>query len=479
MNLHEYAQYDALGLAELVRRREITPGELADLALGAIERVNPELNAVIGLILESGAQVDAGALPDGPFRGVPLLIKDLLLHAAGVPTDLGSRLLQNAVFPHDSELLARFRRAGFVLVGRTNTPELGMNVTTEPVLHGPTRNPWDTSRSPCGSSGGSAAAVAARVVPLAHANDGGGSIRLPASACGLVGLKPSRGRVSLSPDFGEVLLGLGCELAVTRTVRDCAALLDAVGGPAAGDPYTIAPPDLAYSQAIHQPLGRLRIAWSVAGFNGVPVDPACAQAVQAAARLLESLGHTLVEEAPPVDFEALLAASLVAWGGWMASAGTNAQALLGRQPSPDTLEATSWACYQHGVSLSALDVFGALALFNQINRAMGGFMQRYDLLMTPTMPTPPFELGRYNANDPSLDARGWVDLLFHGPAQLTGLFNITGQPAISLPLHQTDAGLPVGVQFAARFGDEATLLRLASQLEQAQPWAGLRPAVCV
>ncbi|HEU4328604.1 MAG TPA: amidase [Roseiflexaceae bacterium] len=479
MNLHEYAQYDALGLAELVRRREVTPGELADLALGAIERVNPELNAVIGLLLESGGQVDADALPDGPFRGVPLLIKDLVLHAAGVPTDLGSRLFQNAVFPHDSELMARFRQAGFVLVGRTNTPELGMNVTTEPVLHGPTRNPWDTARSPCGSSGGSAAAVAARLVPLAHANDGGGSIRLPASVCGLVGLKPSRGRVSLGPDFGEALLGLGCELALTRTVRDCAAVLDAVHGPAAGEPYIIAPPEVAYAQAIRQPPRQLRIAWSTTGFNGAPIDPVCAQAVEATARLLESLGHTLVEEAPPVDFEALLAASLTAWAGWMAGAGANAQALLGREPSPDVLEATSWACYDYGVKLSALDVLGALAVFNQINRAMGGFMQRYDLLMTPTMPTPPFELGRYNANDPSLDARGWVELLFHGPAQLTALFNVTGQPAISLPLHQTAEGLPVGVQFAARFGDEATLLRLASQLEQAQPWSDRRPAVCI
>ncbi len=322
--------------------------------------------------------------------------------------------------------------------------------------------------------------MAARIVPWAHANDGGGSIRIPASACGLVGLKPTRGRVSLGPDFGEAVLGLACELAVTRTVRDSAALLDAVQGPGLGDPYIIAPPDRPYLEEVTTPPGRLRIAFTTTGINGVKSDPECVQAVEETARLLESLGHTVVEAAPQVDFEALLVASLPTWTGWVAGAVETARLLLGRTPSPDNLEATSWACYQHGVNeVSGLDVLNALAVFNQTNRSVAAFMQGYDVLMTPTLPTPPVELGYYNADDTSLDAMGWLDKLFNGWALHTALFNITGQPAISLPLHQTSDGLPIGVQFAARFGDEATLFRLAGQLEQVRPWIDRKPPISI
>jgi amidase len=480
MELHEYVSYDGLGLAELIRRKEVKSKELVELALTAIKQVNPEINAVIGLIIEHSDQVNEAELPDGPFKGVPFLIKDLVVHAAGIPSDSGSHLFENVVFPYDTELMARFKKAGLVTIGRTNTPEFGLNVTTEPVLHGPSRNPWDTSKSTGGSSGGSAAAVAARVVPWAHANDGGGSIRIPASACGLVGLKPTRGRVSLGPDFGEAVLGMAIEHVVTRTVRDCAAMLDAVQGPGVGDPYLIAPPARSYLEEVSMSPGNLKIAFTTSGWNGVKSDPACVKAVEDSAHLLESAGHTVVEAAPKVDFDAMLNACLPAWCGWVAGAVEGARLLLGRNPSQENLEATSWACYQHGINnVSGLDVLNSLAMLNQINRSVGAFMQDYDVLLSPTLPAPPVELGVYNANDASLDAKGWIDKLFQGFALYTGLFNATGQPAISLPLHQTDTGLPIGIHIAARFGDEATLFRLASQLEQASPWTDRKPKISI
>lgn len=479
MNLQEYAQYDGLGLAELVRRKEVTPRELTDCALTAIEQVNPKLNAVIGLIVERADQVDEAALPNGPFRGVPFLVKDLVLHLANVPSDSGSRLFQGITAPYDTELAARFKRSGVVMLGRTNTPELGLNVSTEPVLHGVSRNPWGTARTTGGSSGGSSAAVAARVVPLAHANDGGGSIRIPASLCGLVGLKPTRGRVSLGPDFGEAVLGLAIEFAVTRTVRDCAAMLDAVQGAAVGDPYIIAPPARPYLEEANTTPGKLKIAFTTTGFNGVKSDPACVQAVEETARLLESLGHTVVQAAPQVNYDMLLGASLPAWAGWAVFAVEFARVFFGRTPTPETLEALTWACYQQGLQATGLDILNALAVFNQVNRGVGAFMQEYDVLMTPTLPSPPVELGYYNQNDESLDAKGWLLKVFNGYALYTMLFNVTGQPALSLPLQQTDSGLPIGIQFAARSGDEATLIRLAAQLEQAQPWINRKPSVCV
>jgi len=479
MNLSEYTQHDGLGLAELVRRKEVKPSELAHLALQAIQQVNPKLNAVIALIIERGDQVDEAALPDGPFRGVPFLVKDLVIHGAGVPTDLGSRFTKDLVFPHDTELMARFKKAGLVIIGRTNTPEFGYNANTAPVLHGPTRNPWDPTKSPGGSSGGSAAAVAARVVPWAHANDGGGSIRIPASACGVVGLKPTRGRVSLGPDFAEAVLGLACEHVVTRTVRDSAAMLDVVQGAAPGDPYIIALPARPYIEEVKMAPSKLKVAFTTTGFNGRKSDPACVRAVEETVRLLVSMGHTVVEAAPQVNMEAMFTASLPAWTGWVASAVEGVRALTGRTPSPDNLEATTWVAYQYGLKASGLDVLTSLALYNQISREVAPFFQEHDLLVTPTMPTPLVEIGHYDANDKSLDARGWIEKLFNGWAHFTGLFNVTGQPAISLPLEQTSDGLPIGVHFVARFGDEATLFRLAGQLEQAKPWIDRKPAISV
>lgn len=480
MKLNEYANYDGLGLAELVRRKEVQSKELVALALAATRQVNPEINAVIGLIMEQGEQVNDSDLADGPFKGVPFLIKDLVVHAAGIPSDSGSRLFKNVVFPYDTELMTRFKKAGLVTIGRTNTPELGINVSTEPVLHGPSRNPWDTVKSTGGSSGGSAAAVAARVVPWAHANDGGGSIRIPASACGLVGLKPTRGRVSLGPDFGEAALGTAIEHVVTRTVRDSAAMLDAVHGPGLGEPYIITPPARSYLEEVSIPPGKLKIAFTTSAWNGVKSDSACVRAVEKSALLLESLGHELVEARPAVDFEALLNASLAVWCSWVAGAVEGARRLLGRSPSRETMEATSWACYQHGLhKVTGFDVFHSLSVFNRINRSVGAFMQDHDVLLSPTMPSPPVELGVYNADDASLDAKGWLSKLFQGAGVYTSLFNVTGQPAISLPLHQTDTGLPIGIHFAARFGDEATLFRLSAQMEQASPWIHRKPPLAI
>lgn len=480
MNLQEYARFDGLKLAELVRKKEVKAGELVELALKAIEKVNPELNAVIGLIIENSSKINEANLPDGPFKGVPFLIKDLVVHAAGVRCDSGSRLMENVVLDYDTELMARFKKTGLVTIGRTNTPEFGLNVSTEPVLHGPSKNPWDTSKTTGGSSGGSSAAVAARIVPWAHANDGGGSIRIPASCCGLVGLKPTRGRVSLGPDFAEAVLGLAIEHVVTRTVRDSAAMLDAIHGPAVGDPYIIAPPPRPYFDEVAASPGNLKIAFTSTGWDKSKSDPVCIEAVEETAKLLGSLGHIVEEAAPQFNYEALLNAAIPAWTGWVAGAVEMTRLLLGREPSAENLEATSWACYQHGLkNVSGLDVLSSLAVFNQVNRTVGAFMQDYDVLLTPTLPAPPVELGYYNANDKTLDAKGWIDKLFFGFAKFTGLFNITGQPAISLPLHQSKAGLPIGLHFVGRWGDESTLIRLAGQLEQAKPWIDRKPAVSI
>jgi amidase len=480
MDLSEYAQYDGLGLADLVRRGEVKSSDLVGLALSAIEQVNPQINAVICPIVRRDDEVDENHLPDGPFAGVPFLIKDIGIHAAGIPADCGSRLLQNIVHSYDTELMSRFKKAGLITIGRTNTPEMGMNVSTEPLLHGPSRNPWNAAKTTGGSSGGSAAAVAARIVPWAHANDGAGSIRIPASCCGVVGLKPTRGRVSEDPDFGEVLLGLGINFAVTRSVRDSAAMLDAVQGPGVGDPYVIPPPVRPYLEEVSTPPGNLRIAFTTAGWNGTASDHKCARAVEDAAQLLESLGHTVVQAAPTIDFDALVNACVPTWCGFATGAIEHARHTQGRNPSPDNLEATTWACYQFGLnSMSGLEVVNALAEFNRLNRSMGAFMRDFDILLCPTLPTPPVELGVYDANDASLDAKGWIDKIYQGFALFTGLFNVTGQPALSLPLHQTDDGSPIGVQLAGRFGDEAALFRLAGQLERASPWIDRKPGISV
>ncbi|MGE0554117.1 MAG: amidase [Gemmatimonadales bacterium] len=476
MNLVEYARNDALGLAQLVRERQVTPKELATLALQAIERLNPELNAVIAPIDDWEARF-ASQPTDGPFHGVPFLIKDLVLHLKGVPCDMGSRLVKgHFVSPHDTDLAGRFLRAGLVPLGRTNTPEMGFNANTEPVVYGSTRNPWDPTRSAGGSSGGSAVAVAAGMVPIAHANDGGGSIRIPAANCGLVGLKPTRGRTPVGPEFGEPLHGMGIEHVVSRSVRDTAAMLDAVEGPGIGDRFEIPRPERPYLDEVSREPRGLKIAISNKGMMSAVVDPECQRAIDDAGTLCESLGHHVELASPEYDESLFHQANFVYWCGFLAGGVAMASQVMGLSPSPDNLEAGTWACFQQGASLKLLDLEVADALTNLVCRAVAPFFERYDVLITPVLAAPPLPLGVLDQNDPSRDAKQFYDFVF-GHAPFTALYNMTGQPAISLPLHQTAGGLPVGVQFVSRFGAEATLLRLAGQLERAAPWASRRPAV--
>ena len=474
MEVSEYVEHDATGLAALISGRQVSADEVRQAALRAIEAVNPELNALVGEPFDE----PLGYSTDGPFAGVPFLVKDLVLHAEGVPVRAGSRMTGDGIpFPYDTDLMARFRRAGLATLGRTTTPEFGFNASTESVLSGPTRNPWDTSRSPGGSSGGSGAMVAARAVPAAHANDGGGSIRIPAAVNGLVGLKPTRGRVSLGPDFAEALNGAAVEFAVTRTVRDCAALLDAVHGPGIGDKYYAAPPSRPFAEEVGAAPGNLKVAFTTEAWSGVSVDPECKKAVEELAALLEKLGHDVTEASPEVDVAAFDKANTRVWFSFLAASTAAFAGITGNQPSPDTLEATTLACYEAGAKLTALEMAEADGIQNQITRAVASWFLDYDVLLTPTLAHATFPLGLLDANDASLDAGGWYDKIFeHAP--FTALFNMTGQPAMSVPAMATTDGGPVGTQLVGRFGDEAALIRLAAQLEEARPWIGRKPAVC-
>jgi amidase len=476
ISLSDYTAHDGLGLAELVARKEVTPDELAAAAFEAVAKVNPRINAVLHTIPKEAATEIRAGLPRGPFTGVPFLIKEIVLHAKGVRCEMGSKLAQGYVPDADTELMARFRRAGLVLAGTTQTPEFGYNPTTETRAFGPVHNPWDLGRSPGGSSGGSGAAVAAGIVPVAHANDGGGSIRIPASCNGLVGLKPSRDRIPSGPDYGDLLCGLACEFALTRSVRDAAALLDAVAGPDPGAPGHPVPPARPYRELIGTPPGRLRIAWTATPASGAKVDPECEKAVHETVRLLEGLGHTLIEDRPRYDWDAFLENVNVIWGAFGVASIDFAAAMTGRKPGPDNLEAVTLASYEDGKRYSAIDLLNAMTHCNVVSRQVGAFFEKVDVLVTPTIARLPAPLGELNQNREGMTAMEWTRQIF-SYVPFTPVFNVTGQPAISLPLHWTAGGLPVGVQIAGRFGDEATLLCLAAQLEQARPWAARRPPI--
>jgi amidase len=474
MTFDEYSSLDAVGLSELVRRREVSPPELAQTALAAIAAVNPKINAVV----ETFPERAASATGSGPLGGVPFLRKDILIQEEGGLTEFGSRLAAGLRMPNASELALRHRRAGLVILGRTTTPELAFNATTENVKDGPTRNPWDVNRSAGGSSGGSAAIVAAGAVPAAHGNDGGGSIRIPAACCGIVGLKPTRGRVPLGPDHGTVLLGLVAEHALTRTVRDSAAILDATQGASPGDPYVIAPPTRPFSEEIGAPAGRLKIAYTNKAWTGVSVDPEIAAAADRTARLCSDLGHDVTEAAPVIDAEPFGLATQNIWCGFLAFGIEALAAAMGRSPGPETLEASSLACFEYGKSLTASDLYRAEDVMNRVSRKVAGFFESYDVLLTPTIARRTLPIGDalLNGSASDLTAEKWVRQIFTY-APFTSLFNTTGQPAISLPLEQDSDGLPVGMQFVARYGEEATLFRLAASLEQAKPWKDRRPAI--
>jgi amidase len=472
----DIAMLDATAQAELVRAGEVSPEELTLAAIERAERLNPELNAIIHPLYEQGLECARGDLPDGPFRGVPFLFKDLGAGLAGQPLHVGMKGLKEADFrlPVDTFLGARFRDAGFVTIGKTNTAELGVIPTTEPATYGPTRNPWDPGRSPGGSSGGSAAAVAAGIVPIAHANDGAGSIRTPASCCGLVGLKPSRGRTSLGPLTGDTMSGLTVEHVVSRSVRDAALALDATHGPAPGDPYVAPPPARPYAEELGADPGSLRIA-IVTDPIAVPhieIDPVVVAATRKAATLLEGLGHSLDEDGPAVDGLDLTEAFLTRWYAGQTEMVEQLGVLLGRPLTAEDMEPLTWAMTEEGQRRHAGQYLAAVRQHQAIGRMLGmWFDQGHDLLLTPTMGELPPPLGSFpdDPEDPlrRID-RGKTTVAF------TALINATGNPAISLPLEMSD-GLPIGVQLVAPLGREDVLLRVASQLEAAHPWADRMP----
>ena len=474
----DLARLDATAQAKLVRTGEVSPTELVDAAISRIEAVNGELNAVIHPLFDEARELAAGELPDGPFKGVPLLMKDLGPAFAGHPMHLGMRFLKEAGFrsPLDTYLAQRFRDAGFVTVGRTNTPELGILPTTEPDAYGPTHNPWDLSRSPAGSSGGSAAAVASGMVAVAHANDGGGSIRLPASACGLVGLKPTRQRVTMGPLVGDAMSGLSVDLAVSRTIRDTAAVLEAVEGPAPGDPYVAPAPARPYTEEVGADPGTLRVGLVTKPFLDVEPEPVVAEAAREAAELLESLGHNVEESRPEgLDDIDILDTFLTRWMSGQAATLDELGTLMGRPVGPDDVEPLTWALAEEGWRRSGGRYLEAVSQHQLVTRMVAGWHESgFDLMLTPTMGELPTPLGAFDDSGPEPIAaiqRGVTTAAF------TALFNATGQPAISLPLHWSEEGLPVGVQLAAPYGREDLLIRIASQLEEARPWADRAPPV--
>lgn len=476
--MSDLSTLDAVGQAEAVRRDDVTPVELVDAAIERIEKLNVELNAVIHERFEQ-ARREAEEAPAGPFRGVPFVHKDLDGYTAGDPYHAGGRFLRDAGYSaeHDSHLCAGLRAAGFVLVGKTNTPELGLQPTTEPESCGPTRNPWDTGHSTGGSSGGSAAAVASGMVPVGHAGDGGGSIRIPASECGLVGLKPSRGRVSLGPDEAESWGGLVVRMAVTRSVRDTAGVLDAISGPMPGDPYAAPPPARPYALEVGSDPGALRVGVLAHVPSGTAnVHPDCVAAAEATGRLLESAGHAVEPAHPAALGEDLTGAFISFWAPFTTADLDRWAAMAGRAVGPDDVEAGTWTLAEMGRGVNAAQYLAAGEWLGGWGRRVRAWWEDdgFDLLVTPTLAEPPPRLGQFSAtpDDPLRGFRRSAELV-----PFTVSFNVTGQPAVSLPLHWNDAGLPIGSQLVAAYGREDVLIRVASQLEEAQPWADRRPPV--
>lgn len=468
------AQLDATALADLVRKKEVHPTELLEAAIARAESVNQELNAIVHPMYELARASAAAAIPDGPFSGVPFLLKDLLAMYAGVPMNGGCRALNGFVPKRDSELTARFKRAGLIIFGKTNTPELGILPTSESTLYGPAKNPWNVGHSTGGSSGGSAAAVAAGIVPMAHANDGGGSIRIPASCCGVFGMKPTRARNPLGPDIGDLMNGLVVEHAVTRSVRDSARLLDATQGPDAGPPYAAPTPVRPYAEEIQREPGKLRIAVTRQAPTGVAVHADVIAGVDSTVKLLEELGHEVVEDQPQIEGTELSQAFLTVWMAGTAEELANIAKVRGKEITQDEVEPTTWACAELGRAVPATQYMQMIAHLQMVGRTLGAFFEKYDSWLTPSLAEPPLPLGSFVAPEgmelqPIMRAAEYVPF--------TPLANATGVPAMSIPLFWNAAGLPIGSHFFGRYGDEATLFRLAAQLERARPWASRRPPV--
>ncbi len=474
MKVSEYANYDGLGLAELIRQKEVTVKEVGEAHLTAVSQINPHINAIIESYAERVESLTQDSPVEGQFGGVPFLLKDLFMNEAGCKSESGSRLSRGMKANSDSFLTQQFKNAGLMLMGRTTTPEFGLSGSTESILTGATRNPWDLSKMAGGSSGGAAAAVSSGIVPMAHASDGAGSIRIPASCCNLVGLKTSRGRTSTAPD-PEHPYSFSVNFVVSRTVRDTAVLLDTVHGAAPGDFTVINLPSRPYAEELNATPRPLRIAVTTDPWGPAPTDPEVAAVVQNVAKQCEQLGHHVIEASPKYDYDSFLEAMLVMWGfgidhyfDWLA-AETN------QQVGPDTLEPVTLSYYKFAKTLGSKQFVDATAVLNQVNRDTGHFFETVDLLLTPSLSLLPQDIGRY-AQSRNMNFHDFFRLCDESMAYYP-LFNMTGQPAISLPLGLSQTGLPIGVQFAARFGDESTLIQIASQLEQALPWHNRKPNI--
>ncbi len=470
----DYERYDATGLAELVRRRQVSPAELLEAAIQRVEARNAAVNAVTMPLYDHGRAAIAAGLPDGPFTGVPFLMKDLTAAIAGVPMTRSSRFFADAPAPTaDSEHVSRLKGAGLVIFGRTNTCELGLSLTCEPRMHGPTRNPWDLTRISGGSSGGAAAAVGARMLPMAHATDGFGSIRAPAACCGLVGLKPTRGRNTMAPVLGEGLGGCSVEHAVTLSVRDSAALLDATCGPGAGDPYVAPAPARPFRQEVGADPGALRIAFSSVTPNGAKVDAESLRVLAEAAKLCADLGHRVGESDPAIDRSAVVSTFLT-----LAAANTvvnlASHPTKGRSAQPDEVETVTWATAKLGEKVNGADYVRATQTAHRLGRQMAAFHADWDVLLTPGLASLPVKLGWLDMMMDDVDEY-WRRVFAFSP--FTVWFNLTGQPAMMLPLGRSSDGMPIAIQIVGRYGDEATLFRLAAQLEGARPWFERKPAL--
>ncbi len=479
MSPEEYRQHDALGLADLVQRGEVTPDELLDVALALGEQANTRFNAINRWMIPAAREQVAGGLR-GPLAGVPFLVKDIVQDVAGEPTSAGSRAFSNTPVPVNSSYVQRARAAGLVIFGKTNTPELALKGVTENRVFGATRNPWNPEHTPGGSSGGAAAAVAAGVVPMAGANDGGGSIRIPAAYCGLFGFRPGRGRVPSGPAAGEIWEGASSDHVLTRSVRDSAAMLDLLAGPDAGAPFHVAPHQRPYLQEVGAPPGQLRIGFSTRSPVDGSVDAACVQAVEGTARVLEELGHHVEEAEPRVDGLELARCYMRLYFGQVAAA------MHGHPARAFELDTRALAML--GRALNSGDYVRAHLQWNSFSRSLGGYFQQYDLYLTPTVAALPARIGELDT--PPLERAALRPLLWLNAGRLllksgivdklafrslqrtpfTQLANLTGTPAMSVPLHWAHDGLPIGSQFIAPVGEEARLIRLAAQLEEAQPW---------
>ena len=469
-----FGDYDGLGLAELVKNGEVSARELVEEAIRRTEAVNGELNAVITTMFDSALERAQQPLGEGPFAGVPFLMKDFVAEVAGVPFFEGSDFLAGYIPREDSELYQRFCRAGLITIGKTNLPEFAIGTTTEPRRFGATHNPWDPRLTPGGSSGGAGAAVAAKVVPMAHGNDVGGSIRIPASCCGLVGLKPTRGRTTLAPHYGDIISGYFVEHALTRSVRDSAALLDAIQGPGVGEPFEIPSPTQAYAAEVGRPVEKLTIGFSTVTPLGDPLDAECEKAIVETATLLENLGHEVVEASPNYDAMAFWTQYTTVLASGVAWAVADWARRLNKPLEEHAFEPFVWAFTERGRNLSAPEYLLAIQDVQAHIRDIAKFYVDHDLWLTTTLGQPPVPLGTLVYEDDPFELRRRMAKF----SPYTYIANATGQPAISLPLHWTGDGLPVGVHFTARHNAEDVLFRLAAQLEQAKPWHHRQPQIC-